>query len=325
MRWLTGLSPLSTFFYWNDNVHYRPGVSISECPSAGHRLAGQPRSQLRDPLAPSGIHSRPQTSDRKVREKRRITIIFLLTYAQARHTLYADRERRGGAGARRVQDVHGIDLVDEVEILHQFALRGDGLGADAGTARIEIRCADLRDQALQRFGEEALAERAFDFLPAHACVTRQKVPQSRIGNSVEEVAWIDIRLAVTFAREGEHSVRTCFDTAVNQTREVHAEEGKLRIGHGVDQVANERLAVRLDLVILAAKWNNANFAAQTGQFADAITVKACAVDQELSFEVSRFGFGRSRPRCRSVAANVLWRRLRRGRGCISPGLRRLFR
>ena len=86
--------------------------------------------------------------------------------------------------------------------------------------------------------------RAFDFLPTHASVTRQKVPQARIGNSVEEIARIDIPLAVTFAREGEHSVRTCFNTAVDQAGEVHAEEGELRIGHGVDQVAHERLAVR---------------------------------------------------------------------------------
>src|ERR1017187_1595061 len=213
------------------------------------------------------------------------------TCAQARHDLFADRERRGGARARRVQDVHGVGLLDEVEILHQFALRGDGLGAYAGAARIEIRCVDLRDQALQRLGEQALAERAFDFLPTHACVTRQKVPQTRIGNSVEQIARIDIRLAVTFAREGEHSVRTCFNAAVNQTGEVHAEEGELRIGHGVDQVAHERLAVRLDLVILAAEWSDADFAAQTGQFADMIAMKAGAVDKELGFEVSRFGFG----------------------------------
>src|ERR1017187_2012207 len=213
------------------------------------------------------------------------------TCAQARHDLFADRERRGGARARRVQDVHGVGLLDEVEILHQFALRGDGLGAYAGAARIEIRCVDLRDQALQRLGEQALAERAFDFLPTHACVTRQKVPQARIGNSVEQIARIDIRLAVTFAREGEHSVRTCFNAAVNQTGEVHAEEGELRIGHGVDQVAHERLAVRLDLVILAAEWSDADFAAQTGQFADMIAMKAGAVDKELGFEVSRFGFG----------------------------------
>src|ERR1019366_1839731 len=210
---------------------------------------------------------------------------------KARHDLFADRERRGGARARRVQDVHGVGLLDEVEILHQFALRGDGLGADAGAARIEIRCADLRDQALQRLGEQALAERAFDFLPTHASVTRQKVPQARIGNSVEEIARIDIPLAVTFAREGEHSVRTCFNTAVDQAGEVHAEEGELRIGHGVDQVEHERLAVRLDLVILAAERNDADFAAQTGQFAHTITMKAGAVDKELGFEVSRLGFG----------------------------------
>ena len=179
---------------------------------------------------------------------------------------------------------------------------------NAGAARIEIRCADLRDQALQRLGEQALAERAFDFLPTHASVTRQKVPQARIGNSVEEIARIDIPLAVTFAREGEHSVRTCFNTAVDQAGEVHAEEGELRIGHGVDQVAHERLAVRLDLVILAAEWNDADFAAQTGQFAHTITMKAGAVDKELGFEVSRLGFG-------APAAGGLSQRTYFGVGC----------
>ena len=59
--------------------------------------------------------------------------------------------------------------------------------------------------------------------------------------SSENVARDAARAA--FAREREHRVRPTLHAARREPREVHAEKGKARIGHGVDQVAHEMRAV----------------------------------------------------------------------------------
>ena len=69
----------------------------------------------------------------------------------------------------------------------------------------------------------------------------QEAPEANICERVGEVARAEIGFAVTFARKRQHGVRPGFDAAVNEPREMHAEEGKLRIGHGVDQMPDQML------------------------------------------------------------------------------------
>src|SRR4030095_10994922 len=88
-------------------------------------------------------------------------------------------------------------------------------------------------------------------------IAAQEAPEARESQRIRQVAEVDARLRVPLAREREYRVRTRLDPAVDHPREVHAEEGEGRIGHGVDQVAYEAGAVRAQLVVLAAKGDDA--------------------------------------------------------------------
>ena len=64
-------------------------------------------------------------------------------------------------------------------------------------------------------------------------------------------------MAVALARVGEHGIGTGLDAAFGHAREVNPQERKSRIGHGVDQVSHQELPLRRDLVVFAAKRNDA--------------------------------------------------------------------
>src|SRR5439155_22864836 len=102
---------------------------------------------------------------------------------------------------------------------------------------------------LQGFTKRAPAERSFEFLPTHPFVFAEKPPKPGERQRVEKVGGVEVSLAIALAREGEDGVRSGFDAAVNQAREMNAEKRKLRVRHRINQVAHQVLPLALDFVI----------------------------------------------------------------------------
>ena len=67
--------------------------------------------------------------------------------------------------------------------------------------------------------------------------------------------------------------------------------GKLRIGHGINEVPHQVLALRADLVVFAAEGQDAHLAALAGQLGHAVAVQAGAIDDEIGWEFARRGLG----------------------------------
>src|SRR5579872_5855431 len=124
---------------------------------------------------------------------------------------------------------------DETELLHQLTGRRNGLRTDARAARVEIVWLDLRNQAAQRLAKQIAAERAAQLEPGGGGIAPEETPEAAVGECVEEIARVEIGFAISFARRGQDRIGSGFDAAANQAREVHAEEGEARIGHGVDE------------------------------------------------------------------------------------------
>ena len=82
-----------------------------------------------------------------------------------------------------------------------------------------------------------------------AAIRRKPGISERLG----QVGDVEVGLLVPFASEGEHGVGTALDAAVDHAGEVHAQEGKVGVGHGVDQVLAEMMRLGLELEIFAAK------------------------------------------------------------------------
>src|SRR5437762_257490 len=85
------------------------------------------------------------------------------------------------------------------------------------------------------------------------------------------------RRLMTCARESEHGVWACFDTAVDHAREVDSEEWERGIRHRIDQVAHERGPLAAKRVVLAAEGNDADLRTLTSHARHAIGVQPGAV------------------------------------------------
>ena len=79
---------------------------------------------------------------------------------------------------------------------------------------------------------------------------------------------------------------------------------ELWIRHRVNQVADQELPQRLDLVILAAEGHDTDFAPLARQFADAVAVQSRAVDQKIGLKIARRRRGHPTPCCRPQRRNV---------------------
>ncbi len=93
-------------------------------------------------------------------------------------------------------------------------------------------------------------------------------------------------MAIALASESEHGVGTGLDAAVDQAREMDAEERELGVGHGVDEIVNEVLRRRLELVVFASKRNDTRGIMIARHVAEAIAMKSPAINEEIGFVVS---------------------------------------
>ena len=142
--------------------------------------------------------------------------------------------------------------------------------------------------------ESALAQRAVELVEAAAPILPRHAPKTRISECRQRISETEIRLAIAFAPQGEHRVRSCLDAAANPAREVYAQERELRIGHRVDQPAHQLMASRVmafrsDLVILAPKRHDDRIRPRPGKPGDTVAVKAGAVDDGARRERSLSG------------------------------------
>src|ERR1035438_3685642 len=97
---------------------------------------------------------------------------------------------------------------------------------------------------------------------------------------------------LAFAREGQHRVGPCFNAAVDQPREVEAQEGKARVGCRVNEVAHQVLTLRANLKVFAAEGHDARVAPLAGQLRYPVAVKSGAVDDVVGRELARRGLRR---------------------------------
>ena len=124
-----------------------------------------------------------------------------------RHNLPADCQRRRGRRTGRVDHVQRVGAGNQPEILNQVALRRNRLRAHSRAARRQIARPDLRHQPLQRQAEQLPAERPPQLVPAHRRIFPQEAPQPAVAQGVEQIARVEVGLAVAFPRQCQHRVR----------------------------------------------------------------------------------------------------------------------
>jgi hypothetical protein len=186
--------------------------------------------------------------------------------------------------------MQGTMFLDQVKILEERAIAGHSLGADAGTGNGEVLGADGGDEFLEGFGEEGFAERSAPFFPRHQGVAAEEIPEAGEAEDFGGLERMDVGFAITFTGEREDCVRPGFDAAVDEAGEVDAKEGECRVGHGVDEVADEAARFGGEFKILASERDDADVVFGSSEGGDAVTEKTGAVDEMAAFKFAGGGF-----------------------------------
>src|SRR5262249_17435074 len=101
-------------------------------------------------------------------------------------------------------------------------------------------------------------------------MTRNKSPESGKHQRLTRVSNVNFASTIALARKRKRGVWSNFDAAPHHSGEVHTQKGKLCVGHRIDQVSNERLALRPQFVVLAAKRKYLDRALLAGHRRDSI-------------------------------------------------------
>src|SRR3989338_152796 len=143
-------------------------------------------------------------------------------------------------------------LLDD-EIIEQGAGSRDRLGANAGPSRHQILGLDLGEQASKRLDKGGLAERAVHLSESSPPVFSRHCPEPPEQEDLPGVREVEIGLLISLSRQCEYRVRSGLHLAVNRAREMDAQEGKARIGHGIDEATDQASSLGNDHVVLASK------------------------------------------------------------------------
>ena len=112
---------------------------------------------------------------------------------------------------------------------------------------------------------------------------RQYLPASlrnpRVADGVPRVAHVHVRLAVTFARPGQHGVGAAFDATLDHAREVDTQEREIGIGYRVDQVPAQVMGRGFQFVVLAAKRHDPHGRLLATHGHDTVAIQPRTVDQ----------------------------------------------
>src|SRR5256885_443971 len=196
-----------------------------------------------------------------------------------RRDVTADRERRGRRRRGRVEDVDGVGGLHDPEIIHERALRRHRLRPYAGAAGADVLGTQRGHEALERFHERALGERAVDLVGAGLPVFLRHGAEAGEAERVEQLARFHAAPRVALARECEHGVGAGLDVAVARPREVHAEEREFRVRHRVDQAVDQILPLRAQHVVLAAEGHDLHVDRGLGQARDHVGLQPRAVHE----------------------------------------------
>src|SRR5579863_10331766 len=94
---------------------------------------------------------------------------------------------------------------------------------------------------------------AIKFSRAATPVSGSHVPKAGVRECGGGVLQADIGSPITFALECQHRVRSGIHATVDVTREMHTEKWETKIGHRIEQAANQMLSFWNQIIIFTTK------------------------------------------------------------------------
>src|SRR5262249_27793685 len=153
--------------------------------------------------------------------------------------------------------------------------------------RLQVFGTNLRHEALQGLEEWRFVKRAPHFAQTRLPVFRRHLPEPRIRQRFQQIPGVDVELLIAFTREGEHRIGATLHPPADHAGKMHTEEGKVRVGYRIDEIAAEMLCLWLDSVVFAAEGDNLDFGLLPTQRSDAIRVQPGAIHHVIDRKVTR--------------------------------------
>ncbi len=144
----------------------------------------------------------------------------------------------------------------------------------------------FRNEPFEIFKEQPLAHRTDHLIETRLKVAAAAFPKSRIGHDVPHILKIHIRPTVTRPGQSQYGIRARFHRFVQHSRQMNPQKGKLGIDDRIDKTPHQIAAMGNQLVVLAAKWDNAMGMSGSGMFGDAVGPKPSAVDDLIGYKCS---------------------------------------
>src|SRR5580658_3830762 len=111
-----------------------------------------------------------------------------------------------------------------------------------------------------------------------------KPPETGKQKGVGGIAEIERKTGITLAFQGQDSVGAGLNSTLDHAGKVNAQERKHRIGHRINQMANEMAALGPQIVVFSTEWNDAVGWPQPGSSRNPVALKPRAIDEKIGFD-----------------------------------------
>src|ERR1700722_308499 len=204
----------------------------------------------------------------------------------------ADHEGRGGGRGRRVQHVnHVLTLLDQ-EVIDERARPAEALRADPGRAERDVPRTDLGDVPAHLSQVGRLDQVAPDLQGAGTGVGPGQLAQAGEAQAVQQVPAVHRRAPAPLPAQRGRRVRAGVQRPDDAPGEVHAEERERRVGHRVNQPADQAGRGRPERVVVAAERDDPVLvAALAGHGGDPVGLEAGTGDHGPGPDRPRVGLG----------------------------------
>jgi hypothetical protein len=115
---------------------------------------------------------------------------------------------------------------------------------------------------------------------------RKQLQCAGVGEDLCRLSQIGFQQTVGFSAESQNRVRTDLNATIYGTRKMHAEEGELRVWHGIDHGPTQRPSVMLYLVINATERDDLKVRLDAAHPGDFIGVESATVNHPVGVEES---------------------------------------
>ena len=109
-------------------------------------------------------------------------------------------------------------------------------------------------------------------------VPGRKLPKAAVAQDAHEFGCRYAGPGISFARKRQHRVWPRFNRTVDHPRKVHPEKGKARVGHGINEVLHQAIALGPHPVVFAAKGDDFAGRFEPRSPGDNVRVEPGAVD-----------------------------------------------